>query len=144
MPHHASCFSALQFPLRFFPPQHLPLPLRPPLFSSPRSILHNRAVALFLLPLLFPMLTLQRERELFSELRPFFDFFALLLLLLMQAVKVKAAFALLLLVKMVVQRGSRQRQRRRRLQLLLLLLLLLMVMTTLVVEVELVLLFILS
>ena len=54
--HHASCVVALQFPLRFFPPQTHPLPLRPPLFSAPRSILHNRAVALFLLPLLFPTL----------------------------------------------------------------------------------------
>jgi hypothetical protein len=144
MPHHASCVVALQFPLRFFPPQTHPLPLRPPLFSAPRSILHNRAVALFLLPLLFPTLAQPLSRQLFCSLRPFFDFFALLFLLLMQAVKVQAAFALLLLVKMVVQRGSRQRQRRRRLQLLLLLLLLLLLMTTLVVEVELVLLFILS
>ena len=139
-----SCVFALRFPLRFFPPQNLPLPLRPPLFSSPRSILHRRAVALFLLPLLFPKLALPLSLQLFSSLRPYFVFFALLLLLLMQAVKVKAAFALLLLVKVVVQRGSRRRRRRRRLQLLLLLLLLLMVMTTLVVEVELVLLLILS
>ena len=114
--------------------------MRPPLFFSLRSILHRRAVALFLLPLLFPKLALLLSLQLFSSLRPFFDFFALLLLLLMQVVKVKAAFALLLLLKVVVQRGPRRR--RRRLQLLLLLLL--MVMTTLVVEVELVLLFILS
>ena len=143
-----SCVFALQFPQRLFPPLALPLPLRPPLFSSPLSsfvlvLLLKRLVAL-LLPLLFPKLTLPLGKQLFCSLRPFFVFFALLLLLLMQAMKVQAAFALLLLVKMVVQRGSRQRRRRRRLQLLLLLLLLLMVMTTLVVEVELVLLFILS
>jgi hypothetical protein len=140
-----SCVFALQFPQRLFPPLSLPFPLRPPLFSSPRSsfvlvLLLKRLVAL-LLPLLVPKLTLPLGKQLFCSLRPFFDFFALLLLLLMQAVKVQAAFVLLLLVKMVVPRGSRQR--RRRLQLLLLLLLLLLV-TTLVVEVELVLLFILS
>jgi hypothetical protein len=131
-----SCVFALQFPQRLFPPLSLPLPLRPPLFSSPHSsfvlVLLLKQLVMLLLPQLCPKLALPLSLQLFSSLHPFFVF-----LRLMQAVTVKPAFALLLLVKMVVPRGSRQR--RRRLQLLLLLLLLLLV-TTLVVEVELVLL----